>query len=578
MLPSSQNYKVSDPGNRKILLALLPFWTPLIPPLGISSLKGFLQRYNYPVKTVDANIELEFKEIYEMYFHMLEKYIPAGKRRHLNNMGFEVLRNHMMAHLHYKDEAEYIELIKIVVSKNFFYDIHNDQALKLKEIVEAFYERLETYFLDLIERERPQLLGLSVYNDTLPASLFVFKLTKERFPQIRTVMGGGIFAGELSYSSPNYHFFLDKTPYIDKIIVGEGEKLFLKLLQGELPGSQKVYTGRDISGEHLDLTESGTPDFSDLELNYYTHLASHASRSCPFQCAFCCETTFWGKYRKKNPKQVVEELIELYDKHGIQLFLMCDSLLNPVIKGIAREFINSNISIYWDGYLRVDHAVCSPDNTMIWRRGGFYRARLGIESGSQQVLDLMGKGITIKQIKDALNSLAHAGIKTTTYWVIGYPGETEADFQQTLALIEEMRDAIYEADCNPFQYYLTGQVNSDQWFKEYQHIPLYHEKMKDLLLVQKWNLDCPPGREEIYQRVNRFMDHCNRLGIPNPYSLNDIYLADERWKKLHKNAAPALMEFMPVNGNKTGYIDENKKLRKTVCGRNPYQDDGDWGF
>jgi hypothetical protein len=81
-----------------------------------------------------------------------------------------------------------------------------------------------------------------------------------------------------------------------------------------------------------------------------------------------------------------------------------------------------------------------------------------------------------------------------------------------------------------------------------------------MLITQTWILDCEPSREDAYQRMNRFVQHCNQLGIPNPYSMIEFYQADERWKKLHKNAVPSVVEFE----NKDTYIDENKTIKKIV--------------
>jgi radical SAM superfamily enzyme YgiQ (UPF0313 family) len=187
----------------------------------------------------------------------------------------------------------------------------------------------------------------------------------------------------------------------------------------------------------------------------------------------------------------------------------------------------------------------------------------------------MKKNITVHQVKSAVSSLAFAGIQTTTYWIIGYPGETEADFQQTLDLIEELKDDIYEAECRPFYYYLTGQSNSDQWAAENKSIPLYPGKAEDMLVFQTWLLDSEPSREETYQRVNRFVEHCKKHGVPNPYSLKDIYEADERWKKLHKNAVPSLADLKKKNIP----IDECKKVEKLVVMQNAVvNDDGDFKF
>ncbi|UCH98244.1 MAG: radical SAM protein [Candidatus Aminicenantes bacterium] len=560
--------------NEKILLGLLPFWSSLIPPMGISCLKSFLQPHGFNIKTIDANVQPGFREMYDNYLNTLKESVPPDKRGNFYNTAVTVLQKHLMAHLNHQNEKEYKKLIKIIVSGFFFCHIHETQVSQLTKIIAGFYTRLETYVLDLLALEKPTILGLSVYTDTVPASLFAFQLTKKYYPHTKTIMGGGIFTEDLAIGSPNFDFFLEKTPYIDKIIVGEGELLFLKYLKGELPKNQGVYTLEDINSQALDLNAANIPDFSDFDLNFYPNLAAYTSRSCPFKCSFCSEGFFWGKFRKKKIPRIVNELTTLYQQHQNQLFLMCDSLLNPVISELAEVFIQSGFSIYWDGYLRADKPVCDPKNTLHWRRGGFYRARLGLESGSQSLLESMGKRIMPDQIKEAVTSLAHAGIKTTTYWVIGYPGETEKDFQQTLDLIEELKDDIYEADCNAFSYFLTGQVNSEEWARNNKSHLLYPEEFTDMLLLQTWILQGEPSREETNQRMNLFSEHCKKLGIPNPYTLQEIYKADERWKSLHRNAVPSMVDFQ--QGKK--YIDENKHIKEVVLGKNIHPEEADWGF
>jgi radical SAM superfamily enzyme YgiQ (UPF0313 family) len=579
---SSPNISAKPSPEEKILLMLLPFWTPLIPPLGISTLKEFLRQHGYNVKTVDANVLWEFKEIYDDYFEILHDHIPGDKQGNLYNIGNDVLRNHMMVHRNSQnlDQNDYIQLVKELVVKTFYHEIPNSLVLKLDRLIEEFYTRLETYILELLEQEKPTILGISTYSGTMAATLHAFEFTKKHCPQVKTVIGGGIFAGDLSMGSPNFDFFLEKSSSIDKIIIGEGELLLLAYLQNKLPASRKVITREDIKGEILDIDSVPGPDYSDWQIEYYPVLAAHTSRSCPFQCGFCSETVFWGKYRKKKTGPVVEELKYLCRTYNTQLFLLTDSLLNPIISDLARELIDTGESIYWDGYLRADRAVCDTENTLLWRRGGFYRARLGLESGSPRILKAMNKKIMPQQIKTAVSALAYAGIKTTTYWVIGYPGETEADFQQTLDLIEELKDDIYETDCNTFNYFISGQINSNEWAKSDKQILLYPEKAKEMLLIQTWILDGQPSRAETYRRLNRFVQHCKKLRIPNPYSLADICRADERWKKLHKNSVPPLLDFLEVKDNNGPRIEENKQIKKVVLARNPEPDPdpGGWGF
>jgi radical SAM superfamily enzyme YgiQ (UPF0313 family) len=193
-----------------------------------------------------------------------------------------------------------------------------------------------------------------------------------------------------------------------------------------------------------------------------------------------------------------------------------------------------------------------------------------VESGSQTLLDAMGKGIDLHRVKTAVSTLAEAGIKTTTMWITGHPGETAEDFAQTLELIETLKDDIYQADCNVFRYFLSGQTHSRQWRQLSR--PLYPEEAEDLLMVQTWEVNAPPHREEVISRLNRFMTHCRRLGIPNPYTLKDLYQADRRWQKLHENAVPPVLELY----DHTVYIDECRQVQKPEFARNTLPDEGDF--
>jgi hypothetical protein len=575
----------------KILLAMLPFNDPQIPPLGIANLKSFLERHGYEVFTADANVEIEFREIYDSYFDAVTREIPGDKQGNANSMKLDILQNHLTAYLTYRKrletpgyrnlaelvcekEEEYVELVKILIRQTFFLEVADGLVQQLDEILAGFFQRLEDYYLHLLEETRPKVVGLSVCIGMMAASLYAFKLTKELYPHIRTVMGGGIYADDLALNSTNLRYFAEKTPYIDRLLVGEGEVLFLKFLQGELPESQKVCSMYDIPGEALDLAEGWVPDFDDFHLDRYPFLSYNASVGCPFNCNFCTIPVQWGKYRQKSAGQVAAELIRLYRRYGSQLFLLVDSLLNPLIGDLAREFIAADVCIYWDGSLRVSPAVCNPDNTLLWRKGGFYRAHLGIESGSQRILDAMDKRTTLDQIKTALSSLASAGIKTTTFWVVGYPGESEDDFLQSLQLAEELKEDIYETTIRPYLYYEMKQEYFNRGLIQHKSIPLYPGYAREKLLTETWIMDVEPSREETVRRLNRFDEHIRKLGIPNPYSLFELNEADRRWQKLHENAVPPVIRFK----DKNQYIDECKSVEKIFPLQNRLEDDGIFGF
>ena len=560
----------------KILLVLLPFWTPMIPPQGSAQLKVFLGKYGYKVKAIDVNVEIEFRDIYKKYFHTLMRYIPESNWGNFYNIGHDVLRNHMMAHFNHANgvgtREQYDGLVKQLVYNTYYWELNQDQLANLDSIITGFYLKLEKYTLNLLEKEKPGVLGLTAHLGTLGASMFSFKLAKEKYPEMMTVVGGSIFSGELPLDSPDFEYFLKITPYIDNVIVGEGERLFLKLLQGEIPRTQRVISMKDIKFQRLPLDTLAPPDLSDFEMERYPFNAAYISKSCPHQCKFCSVAGFFGEYRQKGVKQAVDQLVELYKQNGYQLYHMLDSLANPFMTELAKELIQRDLSLYMDFYMRVSDEVCDPEKTHLWRRGGLYRVRLGVETGSPRLLKLMGKEITVEQSRAAIKSLAQAGVKTTTYFVIGFPGETEEDFLQTLDFIEELKNDIWEMECNPFYYYYSGQFEADKWAN--MRMLLYPEYARDLLISQTWILRDDPTREERFKRMFRLTEHCKKLGIPNPYSSEDIYAADERWKKLHENAVPGLIEFE----NNKAFIDENKYVKKLILAQETRQDDGDFMF
>lgn len=556
-----------------LLLGLLPFWTPLNPPLGLACLKGYLAEYALDVQLVDLNVADIFKQLYDEYFELLKTAVPEGKRGNFYNIGHDVMENHLMAHLNRRENAGLVAIVREVVQTNFFVTAADEVVLSMDAVLAEIFRRLEECFFEQFDRIKPDVLGLSVVRGNIASSLFIFQKVKAAYPDVLTVMGGPVFSQGLDVGSPNMKAFLETASYIDKLIVGEGELLLRGLLDGRLNPDQRIYTKQDVRDRILDLERAPLADFSGMNLDYYTYMANYSSRSCPFQCSFCAETIYWGNYRKKTGTKIYQEMKALSETSRNQLFLMCDSLLNPVISDLADVCVQNRASLYWDGYLRVDRQACDADIVHQWRRGGFYRARLGVESGSPAVLHLMGKKIDIQQIKTVVANLAEAGVKTTTYWVIGHPGETEEDFAMTLGLVEELADFIYEAECNPFRYFYSGQVSSSDWEARHNPHPLYSDAALEALLIQTWDLDTSPSREERYERVNRFVQHCRRLGIPNPYSMREIHEADARWAALHRNAVPAITEF-----KKSEAIDENLAVTRLLEGHFSGDEEGDFDF
>lgn len=563
----------SNIDDKRILLTITPYWDPMIPPMGITSLKSFLQKNGFIVKTVDLIVHPSSLDFYHKYFKILKGIVPIEKHGNFNNIGHDVLQNHLMAHQNYLDKRMYIIALKSLIYNHYYVNVEDEQILELINITEEFFNNLETVFVKILDDFNPHYVGTTAYKCTLATSLFVLKISKNKNKSIKTLMGGGTFNESHAPGSPSWDVLLKLSEnYVDKIFLGPSEILFLKYLRGELDNNQRVYSKEDIENKILDFKDSDLPDFSDLDLNNYPYLAATASVGCIYDCSFCVAKKVTGGYRSKLPRQLVDEMILMSEKYKKQLFFMTDSLINPVISEISNELIKRNVSLYFDAYFKVDEKSTIQENTFLWRKAGLYRVRIGTESGSQKILNEMNKGITIEQTKATLSAFAFAGIKTTTYWVIGHPGETEEDFQMTLSLIEEMKDDIYQAECNYFLYHYSNQGNSDIWAKNRK--ALYPENVTKLIHFKYWTLNIDPLREETFNRIHRFEKHCRNLGIPNPYSLNEYKDADKRWSELHKNAVPPFINLL----SKGEFENENTNFKIPILAQSVLKYDDKFSF
>src|SRR6185295_16505307 len=485
-----------DPTNGKILLVKPPYFTPWTPPLGISILKSYVEQHGYSVRCHDYNTDAELWGMHHKYFAVLQAHEEVSMNDGYSKLWW-ILNAHMLSYANGADIETCSRVLKTVIS---LYRVKYVASTinELIKLVEGFYKRLDelTHSIDLSDYA---VIGTSTYTTSLGPSLFILRKAKQENPGILTIMGGGVFADDLALGSDNLATLIEEYPYLDHIILGEGEMLFLKLLEGKL-SHKRVISIADLEGETLNMKDVPIPDFSDLNSENYYHLTIEGARSCPFQCSFCSETIQWGDYRKKPADLFADQVIALAKKFDNNSFFMGDSLMNPYIIQFSNALLEKKANVIYDGYLRADKPVTYKDKVKIWADSGCYRVRLGIESASENILKAMDKMTTPQIISAALKTLANAGIRTTTYWIVGFPGETEEDFQETYEFIKEHHKYIYELEAHPYYYYPYGQVGS----RLYECYSLYPEDVTNITKFKAWEIvGANPTREERYDRLSR---------------------------------------------------------------------------
>lgn len=545
------------PEGSNILFLLPPFYTPYTPPLGISVMKAYIEQFGYKVKCFDFNVVPHIWVAHHKYFEILQHSKGLSQQHGYTNLWY-ILQAHMMGHLNGLDSQGCARLLEKVLP---VYDLTPEPEIinGLVPVVNALFRDIEQILREELDLASYAVVGTSTYSTSLAPSLLIHKRVKEINPEIMTIMGGGVFADDMASGSDNLETLLREYKFVDHIVMGEGEVLFRELLSGKLR-HKRMLMRDDLPEPTLSMKEVKIPDYSDFHMPNYLHLCIEGARSCPFQCKFCSETVQWGNYRKKPSGVLADQMIHLVEKHGNKTFFMGDSLMNPYIEDLSKSLLERNADLLYDGYLRADKIATDRVKTKRWAKSGCVRTRLGIESASAKVLKEMQKETTPEGISKAIKTLASAGIRVTTLWIVGFPGETEEDFLDTLNFIREHHRYIYELDVHYYYYYPYGQV----WSRLHKCIPLYPPDVVEHVKFQQWEIEnCDPPRDVKFERLRRINDLATEVGIPNLHTLDARYRAEERWQLLQPLAAEF---FEGTLVSRLPYVAPQDRLLKPVWG------------
>lgn len=338
-----------------------------------------------------------------------------------------------------------------------------------------------------LARLRPDILAISQFTHNRFAAPRLAELAKRLNPACRVVFGG-------PHASSRHEQVLAGNPSVDLVVIGEGEATFLELA-GAFAASRSPELGR-IRG--IAFREGGevvatSPREPLLDLDAIPFPARFmddaigvdlrrqlefiiTSRGCPAQCHFCSSPRFWGaKLRFRSPRNIVEEIRYLRDRHGLIYFSVRDDTFTADrarVLEFCRLLLEENLHILWNCQSR----VTAVDKEMLaWmKRAGCECVQYGVESGSRRMLETLGKRITVEHIVQAARLTREAGINLSVYLITGVPGETKEDLGETLRLIETIR--LHDGQVAPLAYYpgtrlyedavRTGRAAADLFEKE----------------------------------------------------------------------------------------------------------------
>jgi radical SAM superfamily enzyme YgiQ (UPF0313 family) len=300
----------------------------------------------------------------------------------------------------------------------------------VRHIDHTFMERREV--LDEIDRLRPSVIGIYCMITMQDEAL---SLARQVRGKALTVVGG-------PYPSGEPETFVDE---FDLVAVGEGEETIVSIMEHlgdrrfeEISGLVFKRDGEIVRGS----SRVRTKDMSHLPLPYRGDIPNEqyirywrkhwkdattplmSTRGCPFRCDFCHKSVFGDLFSARPVESVVAEMREIAEL-GYDHIWMSDDLFTLNYKRtfeLAAAIEEAHLPLTWECLSRVTHVDLALFQQM--RRAGCKRIFFGIESGDEQVLKEMKKGITPDQARAAVEACVAAGIKAAGFFMVGYLGET----------------------------------------------------------------------------------------------------------------------------------------------------------
>lgn len=333
---------------------------------------------------------------------------------------------------------------------------------------------LDLGFDDLVEEAqgfKPALIGLSAMT---PTSRYAFELArrlKESLPAVPIVLGG---AHAICYADET----LRDCPEIDYVAIGEGERTAVDLAEA-LSAGEGLLRVRGLAlreGDRvvrtapvepvLDLDELAPPARHHLPITLYApepyenqRLPSTniiAARGCTWsRCTFCERSgPMKRKYRAQSPERTLEEVKGLVRDYGVrELVFYDDDLMSNArwIRRFSELLLESGLDLLW-ACRAISNGSIRREVLELARRAGLWALFIGFESGSQELLDNIKKGITVEQSLQVSRWCHELDIQIIGSFILGLPGEDPVKGAQTIDFAKRL-DVDYAAfiPLHPFE-------------------------------------------------------------------------------------------------------------------------------
>jgi radical SAM superfamily enzyme YgiQ (UPF0313 family) len=332
-------------------------------------------------------------------------------------------------------------------------------------LFDSMLENPDTDFPHAVARVRPKVVAIYEDNFNFLSKMCLSRMRQAAFSMIDVAQGYGSRI-VVNGSDASDHCFEYLARGADYVLLGEAEWTLLELVEsltcaaGECAGAIRGVAYLDPGTESLvrtpprplmkslDSLPVPSRDLVDMERYRQTWTEAHgffslnltASRGCPYRCNWCAKPIYGDSFNVRSPESVAAEMSELGRRFGADYVWFADDLFGvrpQWVHSLARHVERLGAPTPFKMQSRVD--LMTGDTVSGLRRAGCAEVWMGVESGSQQVLDAMDKGTRVGQIGQARARLGAEGIRACFFIQFGYPGETWADIQRTIRLVRETR-------------------------------------------------------------------------------------------------------------------------------------------
>ena len=302
-----------------------------------------------------------------------------------------------------------------------------------------------------LEEYRPQLVGVTCVTMNYPLATEMLKVCKKVDPGVVTVIGG-----------PHVSFALEdtllKSPWIDAVVIGEGDQTVVELARAVAGGGSIAgVAGIAFAGDGVVVRTESRPLIQDIDglalparhliplVRYYalgTPCTVITSRGCPYGCLFCSASRMFGrKVRYRTPGLVVDEIEGIKRDFSFREINIVDDTFtvnHDHVREICEEILRRNLDIIWTVYARVDNMT--EELVALMKRAGCRMMLFGIESADEGILKTIGKGITPDVMRRGAKIATDAGLEVFSSFIIGLPGENADTILKSRSFAAEINE------------------------------------------------------------------------------------------------------------------------------------------